>query len=286
MQRPPIPSIALAVALAIVLAVASATTARAALVEVLELPENARPYSVAPQTFGKIWYTSQGSGALGIIDPATNEVDEIAIGEGSQPKTVVEGPDRAAWIVDSGLNAIVRIDVNARRSAAGRCRTTAAMPACSVRFSTTTACCGSPARPASTAASTPSPATWRSSTRPAATASTASRSRPTATSTSPRRKATISLGSIARAARRRSSRRPRRTRARATSTPIRRGASGSPRKRPARSAATPRQSGEWEAWEVPGESSRPYAIMVDDRDVAWLSDFGSNEVHVFDTTQE
>jgi streptogramin lyase len=59
----------------------------------------------------RIWYTSQGAGALGIIDPATNDVDEIALGEGSLPKTVLEGPDRAAWIVDSGLNAIVRIDV-------------------------------------------------------------------------------------------------------------------------------------------------------------------------------
>jgi streptogramin lyase len=58
MQRPPIPSIALAVALV----VASATTASAALVDVLELPDGARPYSVAPQTFGKVWYTSQGLG--------------------------------------------------------------------------------------------------------------------------------------------------------------------------------------------------------------------------------
>ena len=107
MQRRPI----MRIAFALLLVMAGATAARAALVEVVELPDGARPYSVAPQTFGKIWYTSQGSGALGILDPALGDVDHIEIGEGSMPKTVLEGPDRAAWIVDSGLNAIVRIDV-------------------------------------------------------------------------------------------------------------------------------------------------------------------------------
>ena len=107
MQRHTIMSIAFA----LVLVLGGAATARAALVEVLELPEGAQPFSVAPQTFGKVWYTSQGTGALGIIDPATGEVEHIEIGENSVPKTVVEGPDRAAWIVDSGINAIVRVDV-------------------------------------------------------------------------------------------------------------------------------------------------------------------------------
>ncbi|HUF45376.1 MAG TPA: hypothetical protein VMN43_08530 [Aestuariivirgaceae bacterium] len=106
MQRHQIMSIAFA----FVLLIASATTARAVLVEVHELPEGAQPYSVAPQAFGRVWYTAQGQGALGIIDPATGEVEHIEIGENSVPKVVLEGPDRAAWIVDSGLNAIVRVD--------------------------------------------------------------------------------------------------------------------------------------------------------------------------------
>jgi hypothetical protein len=158
------------------------------------------------------------------------------------------------------------------------------MPACWVRCSTTTACCGSPARRAFTAASTTSPKTWRSSTRPAGTASTASRSRPTATlrrlaarppycSDRSRKRP----GGGHRAAHAGPGRARRRLRY-AGAHLGHRGSSGQI------SRYSP-QSGEWEAWEVPAESSRPYAILVDDRDVAWLSDMGSNEVHVFDTTQ-
>ncbi|MBZ0285393.1 MAG: lyase, partial [Anaerolineae bacterium] len=57
-----------------------------------------------------IWYTSQRTGELGKLDPVTGEVTLIPLGEGSSPHGVIVGPDGAAWITDSGLNAIVRVD--------------------------------------------------------------------------------------------------------------------------------------------------------------------------------
>ena len=70
-----------------------------------------RPHDVAPTTNGgTVWYTAQGSGKLGSLDPNTGKTHEIALGQGSAPHGVIIGPDGAPWITDGGLNAIVRVD--------------------------------------------------------------------------------------------------------------------------------------------------------------------------------
>ena len=74
------------------------------------VPAGSRPHDVAPAPDGGVWYTAQGSGELGWLDPATGEVREIALGSGSRPHGVIVGPDGAAWVTDGGLNAIVRVD--------------------------------------------------------------------------------------------------------------------------------------------------------------------------------
>jgi virginiamycin B lyase len=75
-----------------------------------QLPEGARVHDVAPAPDGKIWYTAQRQGALGILDPKTGEINQIPLGEKSAPHGVIQGPDGKAWITDSGQNAIVRYD--------------------------------------------------------------------------------------------------------------------------------------------------------------------------------
>ncbi len=77
---------------------------------VFDLPEGSRPHDAAPGPPGKIWYTAQRRGALGIIDIATGEVREIPLGPDSAPHGVIQGPDGAAYITDGGQNAIVRYD--------------------------------------------------------------------------------------------------------------------------------------------------------------------------------
>lgn len=68
------------------------------------------PHDVAPASDGGVWYTSQFTGELGHLDPATGRSRLIKLGEGSSPHGVVTGPDGAAWVTDQGLNAIVRVD--------------------------------------------------------------------------------------------------------------------------------------------------------------------------------
>lgn len=78
--------------------------------QVFELPEGAHPHDVAPAPDGKVWYTAQLQGALGILDPTTGEVRQVPLGPDSKPHGVIQGPDGAAWITDGGQNAIVRFD--------------------------------------------------------------------------------------------------------------------------------------------------------------------------------
>jgi virginiamycin B lyase len=68
------------------------------------------PHDVAAAPDGTVWFTAQGSGHLGILDPKTGKVERIVLGEGSAPHGVIVGPDGAAWITDSGQNANVRYD--------------------------------------------------------------------------------------------------------------------------------------------------------------------------------
>lgn len=89
-----------------------AFAAQAAEVRTYDVPRGARPHDVAPdpRPGGPVWYTAQGQGALGRLDPASGKVEQIALGLGSAPHGVIVGPDGAPWVTDSGLNAVLRVD--------------------------------------------------------------------------------------------------------------------------------------------------------------------------------
>ena len=79
------------------------------------MPAGSRPHDVAPARDGGVWYTAQGSGELGWLDPKTGRTRHTPLGAGSAPHGVIVGPDGAPWITDGGLNAIVRVDPRTRR---------------------------------------------------------------------------------------------------------------------------------------------------------------------------
>ena len=80
------------------------------LIQEFSVPSGSQPHDVAPAKNGSVWYTAQGSGDLGLLDPATGKTYHISLGQGSAPHGVIVGPDGAPWITDGGLNAIVRVD--------------------------------------------------------------------------------------------------------------------------------------------------------------------------------
>jgi virginiamycin B lyase len=79
-------------------------------VQTYAVPAGSHPHDVAPAVDGGVWYTAQGSGELGWLDPETGDVREVSLGAGSAPHGVIVGPDGAPWITDSGRNAIIRVD--------------------------------------------------------------------------------------------------------------------------------------------------------------------------------
>jgi virginiamycin B lyase len=104
---------------ALVLVTASSTAAagRQGALEAREypVPAGSHPHDVAPARDGGVWYTAQGSGELGWLNPKTGVTRHIPLGDGSAPHGVIVGPDGAPWITDGGLNAIVRVDPRTRR---------------------------------------------------------------------------------------------------------------------------------------------------------------------------
>jgi len=81
-----------------------------------DVTRGAHPHDVAaaPQPGGPVYYTAQATGKLGILDPRSGKVEEIALGPNSAPHGVIVGPDGAPWITDGGQNAIVRVDPKTR----------------------------------------------------------------------------------------------------------------------------------------------------------------------------
>jgi virginiamycin B lyase len=75
----------------------------------LTTPSRTGIHDVAPAPDGGVWYTAQRSGHLGWFDPKTGKSELISLGGNSSPHGVIPGPDKAAWITDSGQNAMVRV---------------------------------------------------------------------------------------------------------------------------------------------------------------------------------
>ena len=111
--------VCLALVAGIVGAAAGSTSSTAATptlsVREYPVPAGSRPHDVAPARDGGVWYTAQGTGELGWLDPKTGRTRHIALGSRSAPHGVIVGPDGAPWITDGGLNAIVRVDPKTRR---------------------------------------------------------------------------------------------------------------------------------------------------------------------------
>lgn len=67
-------------------------------------------HDVAPAPDGTIWFTGQGSGVLGKLNPRDGSFITINLGKGAAPHGVIIGPDGAPWITEGGQNAIARVD--------------------------------------------------------------------------------------------------------------------------------------------------------------------------------
>ena len=104
------------VAAAIVITVGAAAVAVAdGKVSYFPVTRGSGPHDVAIAPDGKVFYSAQRKGYLGLVDPKTGKDENITIGSGSSPHGVIVAPDGAAWITDGGLNANVRYDPKTKK---------------------------------------------------------------------------------------------------------------------------------------------------------------------------
>ncbi len=261
--------------------------ASAAEVRTYDVPRGARPHDVAPdpKPGGPVWYSAQGQGALGRLDPASGKVEQIALGAGSAPHGVIVGPDGAPWVTDGGLNAIVRVDPVTREVKRWPLPVTAHTNLNTATFDKAgrlwfTGQAGYHGRL--------DPATgqvdvWKSPRG----------SGPYGIATTPSGEvyfASLAGSHIARI-----------DLATGEATPIDPPTPGQGARR-VWSDSTGRvwvsewQSGQvsvfdpaqktWRAWKLPGASPRPYSVWVDERDGVWLTDFSANAIVRFDPQTE
>jgi virginiamycin B lyase len=92
------------------LACACATSSFAGQATYYQLPSGNFPHDVAPAPDGKVWYSGQAKGVLGLFDPKTGKNQDIPLGPNAAPHGVIVGPDGAPWITEGGQNAIARVD--------------------------------------------------------------------------------------------------------------------------------------------------------------------------------
>src|SRR4029078_3137054 len=86
-----------------------------------QVPAGTHPHDVAVDQAknGPVWFTAQGTGELGKLDPKTGNKTFIQLGNasgsnmnGSAPHGVIIGPDKALLITDEFQKAIIRVDPN------------------------------------------------------------------------------------------------------------------------------------------------------------------------------
>ncbi|PXB95804.1 lyase, partial [Pseudomonas aeruginosa] len=73
------------------------------------LDKGSAPYAVAPNAQGAVWYGADGGHSLGRLDPTSGESVQVPLGEGARPRAIVSDESGNAWVLDSGLNAILRV---------------------------------------------------------------------------------------------------------------------------------------------------------------------------------
>jgi virginiamycin B lyase len=252
----------------------------------LDAPSRTAIHDVAPASDRGVWYTAQASGHLGYFDPATGKSELIALGSGSRPHGVIQGPDKAAWITDSGQNAIARV----------------AWPGRQVQLFPLPQ--GSPYANLNTCAFDGDGDLWFTG-QSGVVGKLAVRSGAVSVSAAPRGRGPYGIcatpagdiwwcslaGSyIARIDRRTGS-----------SVVVEPPTAGQGARRvwsdsrghiwvaewnSGNLSVHDPASARWRSWKLPGERPQAYAVYVDDKDMVWVSNWGNNTVHAFDPSRE
>ncbi len=83
--------------------------------KISEYRTSGRPYGIALDRRGNIWFCRIGADKLGILDPQTGVMSELALASGSRPRRMALAPDGSLWVTLYGNGKLVQVDPQARR---------------------------------------------------------------------------------------------------------------------------------------------------------------------------
>lgn len=75
-----------------------------------DLPPGARPHGLLVDRAGQVWYTGNGNGTIGHLDPATGAVSQHRLPSGGDPHTIVTDGKGTMWFTVQGGQRIGRLD--------------------------------------------------------------------------------------------------------------------------------------------------------------------------------
>ena len=79
--------------------------------ETVALPAESRPFALAADNSGRVWFTASETGTIGYVEPGTYQVREFVPEPPLEsPEYLLFGNDDAAWISEHGGNGIARFD--------------------------------------------------------------------------------------------------------------------------------------------------------------------------------
>jgi len=78
------------------------------------LSEGRKPWDIAADTYGRIWYTDPSNGLIGMLNPATNGIVEFKVpGSGSVPYGIAVDEMNQVWFTDRVRGSLWRYDQDA-----------------------------------------------------------------------------------------------------------------------------------------------------------------------------
>lgn len=80
-----------------------------------ELPPNAKPHGLVVDAKNIVWYTGNGNGTIGALDPRSGRVLEHKVPLGGDPHTLVIADDGIIWFTVQGGGRIGRLDPRSSR---------------------------------------------------------------------------------------------------------------------------------------------------------------------------
>lgn len=82
---------------------------------IVEYPTSGGPYGIALDRRGQVWFCRIGDDKLGILDPATGVMGELALPAGSRPRRMAAAPDGSLWVTLYGSGKLAQVDPAGRR---------------------------------------------------------------------------------------------------------------------------------------------------------------------------